>query len=165
MTSKSIFQLAIQLCGLYFIFQAILQLIKTVTLIFAPAVHQTYTMPQEYIFSQISVFAIYSISGFALVLSARFIANFFSHKDDIEPLQLKKQDVIEVFLIGVGVAKIVSSIPNVYPFIASLGSDIDTNLLANTAIIIGFNGLLIWKARSIAVYIMKLNAVSKKENS
>lgn len=166
MTSKSLFQLTIQLCGFYFIFQSILQLIKTLTLIFAPDYHQLFELStKEYVFSQIVVLAIYMLSGFALLFLARSIANYFSHKEDKELIHLKKQDIIEVFLIGLGIVMIVSVIPNIYPVVVSMGSDMDSNILTNTGIIIALNGLIIWKARSISEYIMKINAVSKKENS
>lgn len=157
MTPKSLFRLAIQICGLYIIYLVIAGLPQTILGLFYIGRDSVYRgsllMPFE-----IAIFLVPLIVGLILIFHAKRITGHFIREDDGLLVSVRKEDIIEVVTVIVGILRIVTSLPDSRLAIITFSSDNPTLIIIGIRIVVG--AVLIWKARAISRYIMKINAVN-----
>ena len=159
MTYKSVFQLAIQLCALYFIFRSILELLRMFAFLFLDA---SGDFPGVFgaVFFQVMVTAVLIATGLVLLFNAGKITHFFSPKDSNEVLSVQKRDIIEVTILVMGILLLVNAVADVLPVIAEYGSYGASAALISTIATFVLGAILVVRARAISSVIMKLNAIS-----
>ena len=162
MTPKSLFRLAIQLCGLYLMYWSILKLVSIGVYLLVEGTTQL-PVNSWVIFTEIAIIVAPLVIGVVLIFTAKKIASWFVRDADNEPMKVEKEDIIEVVTVIVGIILIVTTIPNTGVAVQQLRAGFGSPVLIVLFIRIIVGAILIWKARVISQYIMKINAVGKSE--
>ena len=162
MKTKSFFQLVIQLCGLYYIYLAIKDLVLYFTFLSMQSGQPMYG-DESIMTSQLIVLAIHLLIGLVLLFVAKKItALLLRSEDDADITGVSKADIVEIVLIVAGIITIFSSIPSAYTKYAVFEDN--PSALAHGIIALVASAIVIWNARPISKFIMKINVIDKDED-
>jgi hypothetical protein len=162
MTYKSLFKLAIQLSGLYFIFISIVGIPKVLVYVLLLQNSPSYGTSSVTIAQFLSI-VLTAVFGLIMMYAAKKITDFFIHTDEPALLNISRESILEMVMIVLGIAMIVTRIPDISSILVSLFSSetFETKILLSTVISIVACIILIYKARAISQFLMKINTISK----
>ncbi len=169
MKPKSLFRLAIQICGLYVMFGAFMSLPSVISNMLILAGHPEYSAMYGgwlLMATQILTFALPVIIGTVLIFAAKKIASFFIHEEDEEPLNVKKEDILEIIIVVIGIVTVIGVIPDAVTsfkyYTGGIFQDYIPYALIPTGLKILVGLIFIWKARALSRYTMRLPAIEAK---
>jgi len=162
MTTKSLFRIAIQLSGLYFVFISIVGIPKEIAL-YVLMSKQIAAMGSLFLIGPMIGLALGLVLGLVLIFGANKITKLFLRADEGDPVTPAKADVIEVAMILVGVVTVVLNLSGLSNVIANIQGGYNPPILVDVIAPIVFGLVIIWKARAITRYILRINAIGKEQ--
>src|SRR3989344_1118753 len=164
MTPKSLFRLAIQLCGLYLIYWTIVGVPRIIAYaIILP--RQIGYGSAELVIGEIIGLILHLVVGLVLLFASGKITSHFMSDDSTEPVSVAKESIIEIVIVVAGIIMIVANIPAIYPAITSSGTFLPfRSTLTEILITIAAGTVLIWKARTLSRFIMRIKAIESNDS-
>ena len=162
MTYKSLFKLAIQLTGLYFIFISITGIPKIIAYTLLLQSAPTYGQSGLTISQFLSV-VITAVLGLIMVYAAKKITDLFVKTDEPALLNVAKESILEVAMILLGIYIIAMNIPNISSLLVSLllSEAFQIKLFLSSIISIVACFVIIYNARAISQFLVKIKTIAK----
>lgn len=153
MSYQSLLKLGLQLIGLSLVLEAIIDIPRAIGLTLLFRNQPAMNFP---ILPQLISIVLMAFLGYLVIHHASKISGLFITSDEQISLNVKKEEIVEIVIITVGILVIFGRVPNIYPSLASMAKGESLSLFINTVVTSVIALALILKARVISTFLLRI---------